>query len=118
MVDPAGTAPASSEPRRGSKACRLSIFVHRADHCHHRPLYAEIVHQAHKAGLAGATVFHGMLGFSAPDSPHTRQRGVRHNVPALVVIVDTEERVRAFLPILDGLINSGLATLDYVQILE
>lgn len=98
------------------RALRLSIFVGEGDTWHHRPLYAEIVHRAHEAGLAGATVLRGIEGFGASSrihTPHLFRLG--GDLPMLVTIIDVEDRVRAFLPRLDELEISGLVTLDEVD---
>lgn len=98
------------------RALRLSIFIGESDHWHHRPTYAEIVHRAHKAGLAGATVIRGIEGFGAASRIHTAHRfRLSEDLPVLVVIADTEDRVRDFLPQLDDLDLSGLVALDTVE---
>lgn len=101
------------------RALRLSIFVGEGDIWHHRSLYAEIVHRARKAGLAGATVLRGIEGFGATSvihRPHLFRLG--QDMPLLIVIADEEERVRSFLPQLDELDISGLITLDEVEVVR
>lgn len=94
-------------------ALRLTVFIGENDTWHHRPLYSEIVHRAHAAGLAGASVFRGIEGFGASSLVHTsRLLSLSEDLPVAVVVVDTEERVRAFLPELDALVTEGLVTLD------
>ncbi|MFE9775116.1 DUF190 domain-containing protein [Streptomyces sp. NPDC005931] len=98
---------------------RLTVFVGENDTWHHRPLYSEIVHRAHAAGLAGASVFRGIEGFGASSVVHTsRLLSLSEDLPVAVVIVDTEERVRAFLPQLDGLVAEGLVTLDRCEVVR
>ncbi|WP_236241919.1 DUF190 domain-containing protein [Streptomyces sp. CC228A] len=98
---------------RTGRALRLTVFVGESDQWHHRPLYAEIVHRAHQAGLAGASVFRGIEGFGASSMVHTsRLLSLSEDLPVAVVVVDDEPRVRAFLPELDGLMTGGLVTLD------
>lgn len=100
-------------------ALRLTIYLGEADQWHHRPVYTEIVHRAHAAGLAGAAVFRGFEGFGASHHIHTtRMLSVSEHLPVTVVIVDTEERVRAFLPELDELLQTGLAILDPVEVVR
>ncbi|MDI9833154.1 MULTISPECIES: DUF190 domain-containing protein [unclassified Streptomyces] len=95
------------------RALRLTVLVGEHDTCHHRPLYSEIVHRAHRAGLAGASVFRGIEGFGSSSMIHTsRLLSLSEDMPVAVVIVDTEERVRAFLPQLDDIVTEGLVTLD------
>jgi uncharacterized protein len=100
-------------------ALRLTVYLGEADQWHHRPVYTEIVHRAHAAGLAGAAVFRGFEGFGASHHIHTtRMLSVSEHLPVTVVIVDTEERVRAFLPQLEELIETGLAILDPVEVVR
>ncbi len=100
-------------------ALRLTIFIGESDRWHHRPLYTEIVHRAHHAGLAGASVLRGIEGYGASSRIHTnRLLSLSEDLPIVVVIVDTEERVRAFLPQLDELVTEGLVTLDPVEVVR
>jgi PII-like signaling protein len=100
-------------------ALRLSIFVGEDDRWHHKPLYTEIVHRAHRAGLAGASVLHGIEGYGASSRIHTsRLLSLSEDLPVLVIIVDEEEKVRAFLPQLDELVTEGLVIVDPVQVIR
>ena len=100
-------------------ALRLTVLVDDTDTWHHKPLSTEIVHRAHRAGLAGASVFHGVEGFGASSLIHTtRLLSMADDLPVAVVIVDTPERVRAFLPQLDDLGIEGLVTVDEVEIIR
>ncbi|MCP2325322.1 hypothetical protein HDA40_003829 [Hamadaea flava] len=97
---------------------RLTVLVGEDDQWHHRPLYTEIVHRAHQAGLAGASVFRGLEGFGASSRIHTaRLLSLAENLPCSVVIVDTEDAVRAFVSTLDDL-PIGLAMLDPVEVVR
>ncbi|MFD5732452.1 DUF190 domain-containing protein [Streptomyces sioyaensis] len=98
----------------GAPALRLTVFVGEQEAWHHKPLYAELVHRARRAGLAGASVFRGVEGFGATSLIHTqRLLSMSEDLPVAVVVVDTEERIRAFLPELDELLTGGgLVTLD------
>ncbi|MFF9866406.1 DUF190 domain-containing protein [Streptomyces sp. NPDC013953] len=90
---------------RTSGALRLTVVVGEGDRWRHRPLYAEIVHRAREAGLAGASVFRGVEGFGSSSVVHTaRLLSLSEDLPVAVVIVDEEERVRAFLPRLEELL--------------
>lgn len=98
-------------------AVRLTVLVGEQDTWHHKPLYSEIVHRAHAAGLAGASVFRGVEGFGASSVVHTaRLLSLSEDLPVAVVVVDTEDRVRAFLPQLDELGVEGLVTLDACEV--
>ncbi|SBT89693.1 hypothetical protein GA0115233_101165 [Streptomyces sp. DI166] len=100
-------------------ALRLTVLVGENDTWHHRPLYSEIVHRAHAAGLAGASVFRGIEGFGASSLIHTsRLLSLSEDLPVAIVIVDTEERIRAFLPRLDELVTEGLVTLDPCEVIR
>ncbi|GAA2423112.1 DUF190 domain-containing protein [Streptomyces coeruleofuscus] len=104
--------------RLTGRALRLTVFVGENDTWHHKPLYSEIVHRAHAAGLAGASVFRGVEGFGASSLIHTsRLLSLSEDLPVAVVIVDTEPRVRAFLPQLDELVTEGLVTLDDCEVI-
>ena len=100
-------------------AMRLTIFVGEGDQWHHRPVYTEVVHRAHAAGLAGASVMRGIEGFGATSRVHTtRLLSLSEDLPVAIVIVDTEQRIEAFLPELDELITQGLVILDPVQVIK
>jgi hypothetical protein len=97
---------------------RLTVFVGESDQWHHRPIYTEIVHRAHAAGLAGASVLRGIEGYGASSRIHTtRLLSLSEDLPVVVVIVDTKENVEAFLPELDELITEGLVILDPVEVI-
>jgi len=100
-------------------ASRLTIFIGEDDHWHHRPLFTEIVHRAHAAGLAGATVLRGIEGYGASSRIHTtRLLSLSEDLPVMVVIVDADERVRAFLPVLDELVSEGLVIVEPVEVVR
>ncbi|MBT2443439.1 DUF190 domain-containing protein [Streptomyces sp. ISL-36] len=105
--------------RLAGRALRVTILVGESDVWHHRPLYSEIVHRAHEAGLAGASVFRGIEGFGASSLIHTsRLLSLSEDLPVAIVIVDTEERVREFLPQLDALVSEGLVILDDCEVIR
>jgi PII-like signaling protein len=105
--------------RLTGRALRLTVLIGEHDTWHHRPLYSEIVHRAHAAGLAGASVFRGIEGFGASSLIHTsRLLSLSEDLPVAVVIVDSQERVRAFLPQLDELVAEGLVTLDDCEVIR
>jgi PII-like signaling protein len=100
-------------------ALRVTIFIGENDTWHHKPLFTEIVHRAHAAGLAGASVFRGIEGFGASSLIHTqRLLSLSEDLPVAIVIVDTEDRIRAFLPQLDELVVEGLVILDDCEVIR
>jgi len=102
-----------------ANAVRLTVLIGESDQHHHRPTYTEIVHRAHAAGLAGASVFRGCEGFGASNLIHTtRLLSLSEDLPMAVVIVDEEDRVRAFLAQLDGLVAEGIVLLDPVEVIS
>ncbi len=100
-------------------AMRLTILLGESDQWHRRPVYTEIVHRAHSAGLAGASVMRGVEGYGASSRIHTtRLLSLSEDLPVAVVIVDTAEKIEAFLPQLDELITEGLVILDPVNVIK
>jgi uncharacterized protein len=101
------------------QALRLTIFVGESDQWHHKPLFTEIVHRAHAAGLAGASVLRGIEGYGASNHIHTtRLLSLSEALPVAVVIVDAEDKIRGFLPQLDELIAEGLVIVDPVEVIR
>lgn len=95
----------------------LRIFFGESDRYEGMPLYEWIVRKAREAGLAGATVLRGMEGFGAHSRLHTAKiLRLSTDLPVIIEIVDTREKIEAFLPVIDGAIDEGLATLEKVEI--
>jgi len=95
----------------------LRIFVGESDRHDGTPLHEWIVRRAREQGLAGATVLRGVEGFGAHSRLHTTKiLRLSEDLPMVVEIVDTKEKIEAFLPIIDAAIQEGLATLEKVQI--
>ena len=95
----------------------LRIFVGESDRHEGRPLYEWLVLKAREHGLAGATVLRGIEGFGAHSRVHTAKiLRLSEDLPIVVEIVDTRERIESFMPIVDDAIAEGLATLEPVQI--
>jgi PII-like signaling protein len=100
-------------------ARRLTVLVGESDHWHHQPLYTEIVHRAHRIGLAGASVFRGIEGYGASSHIHTtRILSLSEDLPLAIVIIDTAERIDAFLPQLDELVREGLVIVEDVEVIR
>lgn len=96
---------------------RLCIFCGESDRFDHRSLARAIVERAHEEGLAGATMLRGIEGFGASSRLHTnRLLTLSDDLPIVVHIIDREDRIEAFLPIVDEMLGDGLATLEDVDI--
>jgi PII-like signaling protein len=101
----------------------LRLFMGESDRCHGRPLYEAIVLKARELGLAGATVWRGIEGYGASSRIHTTKLlRLSEDLPVLIEIVDTEEKVLAALPELDALMEAGgcggLITLEKAEIIK
>ena len=98
---------------------RLTIYIGESDRHGHKPLATEIVHRAHAAGMAGATVLRGIEGFGASNHLHsTRILSLSDDLPIVVVIVDAEERITGFLDTISSLITEGLVTIEDVTVVK
>lgn len=105
--------------RLSGHALRLTVIVGLSDQWQHRPVYAEVVRRARKAGLAGATVVQGIEGYGANSRIHTTHLfRLSEDRSMVVVIVDAAEKIRAFLPQLDDLSIDGLVMLDEVDVVR
>jgi uncharacterized protein len=105
--------------RSRERARRLTVLVGEGDHWHHRPVFSEIVHRAHAAGLAGASVFRGVEGYGGSQLIHTnRLLSLSEDLPVAVVLIDDAARIEAFLPQLDELLRDGLVVLDDVEVVR
>jgi hypothetical protein len=101
-------------PERGRL---LRIFVGESDKHEGLPLYEWIVRTAREQGLAGATVLRGIEGFGAHSRVHTAKiLRLSEDLPIVIEIVDTEEKIERFLPLIDAAIPEGLATLEKIDI--
>jgi PII-like signaling protein len=101
-------------PREGHL---LRIFIGESDHHEHQPLYAWLVRKAREHGLAGATVLRGTEGFGAASCLHTAKiLRLSADLPVIIEIVDTIEKIERFLPIVDDAVSEGLATVEKVDI--
>lgn len=100
-------------------AMLLRIFIGEDDRDDGRPLYEAIVLKAREMQLAGATVVRGGMGFGQSSRLHTTKiLRLSEDLPLVIEIVDSEEKINAFLPALEALMSSGLVTLEKVQVLQ
>src|SRR6266705_1008685 len=97
----------------------LRIFIGESDRSGHKPLYETIVLKAREAGLAGATVLRGVMGFGKHSMVHTAKiLRLSEDLPMIIEIVDSLEKIEAFLPILDTMLPEGLVTLERVRVIH
>ena len=96
----------------------LRVFVGESDTWHGKPLYQAIVERVRKEGLAGATVVRGIEGFGASSRIHTaRILRLSEDLPVLIEIVDSDDKIRGIIPILDEMVGDGLVTLERVEVI-
>lgn len=97
----------------------LRIFIGESDRHGHRPLYEAIVLKARELKLAGATVLRSPMGFGAQSHLHTAKiLRLSDDLPMVIEIVDTEEKIQGFLPVLDTMMGGGLVTLEKVRVIH
>jgi PII-like signaling protein len=100
-------------------AVLLRIFIGENDKHQGKPLYEAIVLSAREGGLAGATVLRGPMGFGHSSRLHTAKiLRLSADLPLLIEIVDSEEKIDAFLPTLDAMMGSGLVTMEKIKVLR
>lgn len=101
------------------QAMLLRIFIGENDKANGRPLYEAIVLKAREMHLAGATVLRGPMGYGHSSRLHTAKiLRLSEDLPFVIEIVDGEQKINTFLPVIDGLMTSGLITLEKVQVLQ
>jgi uncharacterized protein len=101
------------------QAVLLRIFIGEDDKLGGTPLYEAIVLKARETHLAGATVLRGPMGFGASSRLHTTKiLRLSEDLPLVIEIVDSEDKINNFLSTLDGMMSSGLITLEKVQVLQ
>jgi PII-like signaling protein len=100
-----------------SEGQMLRVFVDEDDEWEGKPLYQEIVRVARNNGLAGATAIRGMMGYGANSLIHAVRNGIVDTLPIVVEIVDKEENIKKFIPVLDKMVKEGLITLEKVQVI-
>jgi PII-like signaling protein len=100
-------------------AVLLRIFIGESDRWKHQPLYEAIVIRARELQLAGATVLRGSMGFGKSSRLHTAKiLRLSADLPIIIEIVDTEEKVNAFLPALDEMMGGGLVTIEKAKVIR
>jgi PII-like signaling protein len=100
-------------------ALLLRIFIGESDRHGHKPLYEAIVLKAREMHLAGATVLRGPMGYGASSRIHTAKIiQLSMDLPFIVEIVDTEEKINGFLPVLDEMMSGGLVTLEKARVIH
>src|SRR6478672_3586338 len=100
-------------------AVLLRIYVGESDRWQHQPLYEAIVLKARELRLAGATVLRGPMGFVAASRIHTAKiLRLSMDLPIVIEIVDTGDKVQALLPFLDEMIGGGLVTLEKIKVIH
>jgi len=98
-------------------ALLLRIFIGESDRHGHQPLYEAIVLAAREMHLAGATVLRGPMGFGKSSRLHTAKiLRLSTDLPLVIEIIDSEEKINAFLPVLDKMVGGGLVTLEKVRV--
>src|SRR5947199_10651993 len=101
------------------EAVLLRIFIGESDRWEHQPLYEAIVLKARELHLAGATVLRGPMGFGKSSRLHTAKiLRLSFDLPLVIEIVDSEEKIQAFLPVLDEMMGGGLLTLEKVKVID
>jgi PII-like signaling protein len=101
------------------EAMLLRMFIGETDRWNHQPLYEAIVLKARELHLAGATVLRGAMGFGKSSRLHTAKiLRLSMDLPLVIEIVDTEEKIQGFLPVLDDMMKGGLVTLEKVRVID
>lgn len=114
-----GAEPHLRPPELPEEAMLLRIFIGADDRQKHLPLYEAIVLKARKLHLAGATVFRGLLGFGRSSRMHSAKiLRLSTDLPTVIEIVDTKEKIDAFLPHLEPMMSGGLVTLERAQVIH
>jgi PII-like signaling protein len=99
-------------------AVLLRVFIGEADRYGRQPLYEAIVLKAREQQLAGTTVVRGAMGFGHSSRLHSATLRLSFDLPIIIEIVDSEQKVTDFLPVLDSMMASGLVTMEKVQVLQ
>ena len=97
----------------------LRIFIGESDSWHGKPLFEAIILKARETGLAGATMLRGLMGFGAASRIHTaRILRLSEDLPIVIEIVDSQEKIDAFLPVIDEMMQDGLVTIEKARVIQ
>jgi hypothetical protein len=97
----------------------VRVYIGESDRAEHRPLYEAIVLKAREAGLAGATVLRGAMGFGASSHLHTAKvLRLSIDLPLIIELVDSEDKINAFIPTLQKLVGGGMITLEKIRVVH
>lgn len=101
------------------EAVLLRIFIGESDRWEHKPLYEAVVLKAREMHLAGATVLRGPMGFGKSSRLHTAKiLRLSMDLPMVIEIVDSAEKIQSFLPVLDEMIGGGMVTLEPIKVIN
>jgi len=106
-------------PKIQAHAKRLRIYIGEADSWEGKSLYHALVLKARSLDMAGATVFHGCMGYGASSRIHTSSLiDLSADLPILIEIIDSEEYIQKFLPFLDVMVKEGMVTIEDVKVIK
>jgi PII-like signaling protein len=108
-----------SAPRLPSRAKMLRIYIGQDDRWEGKPLYEQIVLTIRERHAAGATVHKGTMGYGATQRMHPSGRlGLSRDLPVMITVVESEENIRALLPVIDAMVTDGLVVLSDVDVVK
>lgn len=106
-------------PQLPPRAKMLQIFIGQDDRWEGKPLYEEVVRKIREQHGAGASVYKGTMGYGAKQRMHAGGRfGLSRDLPVMITVVDAEEKIRALIPVLDGMVTEGLIVLSDVDVVK
>ena len=109
----------ASTPTLPSRAKMLRIYIGQDDRWEGKPLYEQIVLTSRERHAAGATVHKGAMGYGAAQRMHPGGRfGLSRDLPVMITIVESEENIRALLPVIDSMVTEGLVVLSDVDVVK
>ena len=100
-------------------AVKLAIYVGDSDRYNHKPLYRAIVEKCREMDIAGATVYRGVEGYGASTLiRRSHLLSISHDAPVMVSVVDSEEKIRELIPLLDEMVDEGLIAMSDVEVIK